>query len=148
MGGVTLMFLLFAFIVFSAIALMWYNKKYSKKIDVGKFIIGIFFLVAVAFFILIKYLSGSEKDAIIKNIALKNTVIEIITDTHKHYFKSMKMDNGRVLPMPEAMNTVLQIGDSIYKSKGEAFYTIVNPTIKTPKKFEVKVHERVLSKPQ
>ena len=148
MNGALLMVLIFVLIVSIAVGLMWYNRKYHKKIDIGTAIIVLFVLIGVAFFVLIKNMATNEKQSIVTNVALKNTVAEIFTDTHKQYFKSMKLDDGQILPMPEAMNTVLQPGDSIYKNKGENFYTIVNSKTKARRNFDIKVHERVLSKPQ
>jgi len=148
MSGTILMVLVFILIISIAVALIWYNKKYNKKISVGTVLIVLFLLIGGTFFALIKNMSAQEKGGIVKNVALKNIVVEIITDTHKQYFKDMRLDDGQILPMPESMNVVLQPGDSIYKNKGENFYTVVNSISKARKNFEVKVHERVLSKPQ
>lgn len=148
MNGFMIMVLIFLVLVSTAIGFMWYNKKYNKNINIGTVLIILFLLIGVAFFVLIKNMSADEKQGIVKNISLKNRVVEIITDTHKQYFKDMKLDDGQILPMPEAMNAVLQTGDSIYKNKGESFYTIINSKTKARKNFDVKVHERVLSKPQ
>ena len=60
----------------------------------------------------------------------------------------MTFADGQYLPMPEAMNNLLKVGDSIYKNKGEDFYTIVSAITKVTTKFSVKVHERVLGKAQ
>jgi hypothetical protein len=148
MNGVWMMVLIFVVIVCVAIGFLWYNNKYNKKIDVGCVIIFVFGAAAVAFFLLIRNMSVGEKENIIKEVSLRNTVVEILTDTRKRYFKNMRLDDGRVLPMPEPMNTILQPGDSIYKNKGENFYTVVNSNSKLRTKFEVKVHERILSEPQ
>ena len=148
MNGAILMVLIFVFIVSIAVGLMWYNSKYNMKIDIGTAIIVLFVLIGVAFFVLIKNMATNEKQSIVTNVALKNTVVEIFTDTHKQYFKSMKLDDGQILPMPEAMNAVLQPGDSIYKNKGDNFYSVVNSKTKARRNFDIKVHERVLSKPQ
>ena len=148
MDGTILMVLIFILIISIAVALMWYNKKYNKKINVGTVLIVLFLLIGGTFFALIKYMSAQEKGGIVKNVALKNIVVEIITNTHKKYFKDMRIDDGQILPMPESMNVVLQTGDRIYKNKGENFYTVVSSITKARKNFEVKVHERELSKPQ
>jgi len=148
MDGSMLMVLIFVFIVSVAISVTWYNKKYNKKINGGTVIIVLFIAFAAVFFLVIKNMSAGEKESIVNNISLKNTVVEIITDTHKQYFKDMRLDDGQILPMPETMNGVLQIGDSIYKKKGESFYTVVNSTTASRTNFDVIVHQRELGKPQ
>ena len=148
MTGTMLMVLIFVLIVSVAISVMWYNKKYNKKIDVGTVIIVLFISIGVVFYLLIKNMATGEKESIINNLSLNNTIVEIIIDSHKQYFKDMKLDDGQILPMNEAMNGVLQLGDSIYKTKGEKFYTVVNSKTKSRRKFDVKVHLREFSKPQ
>jgi hypothetical protein len=91
---------------------------------------------------------NNEKDNIIKNVALSTTIKNITFDTHKPYFKDMHLADGKHLPMPEAMNNTLQIGDSIYKNKNEKFYTVVNASTKKRTVYEVKTHERILGNAQ
>ena len=50
--------------------------------------------------------------------------------------------------MPEAMNNEVQIGDSIYKIKGDNFYSVVSFKTKIKKQYFVSTHLRVLSKPK
>lgn len=143
-----MMFLIFILIVATALSVMWYNKKYGKKINVGYVIILLFISIATVFFVAIKNMASGEKERVIKNISLQTIVVEIYMDPHKQYFKNMILDDGQVLPMPEAMNGILQVGDSIYKIRGQSFYTIVNSKNNARTRFDVKVHERLLSKPQ
>ena len=60
----------------------------------------------------------------------------------------MTFADGQFLPMPEVMNNSLQIGDSIYKIKGEAFYTVINFSTKIIKRYPVGIHKRIIGKPQ
>ena len=60
----------------------------------------------------------------------------------------MILADGQHLPMPETMNSTLQIGDSIYKTKGEKFYTVINFKTKLKTQYAVATHVRVLGKPQ
>ena len=152
MSGDTMMFLimigLFLLIAGTMLAANWYTNKYPNKITFYQIVFTVVLLVFGGFFLFIKSLGSSEKNNIIRSVSLQNTVVEIYNQTRKPYFKEMKFDDGKTLPMPEEMNGILQIGDSIYKNKDEDFYTIVNPTTKTRTKFAVKIHERILGKPQ
>ena len=148
MDGVTLMVLIFVFIVTVALGFTWYNKKYGRKINVGTVIILVFASVATVFFFAIRKMSSTEKENIIKNISAKTTVVKILTDSHKPYFKDMQLQDGQILPILEIMNAELQVGDSVYKTKGENFYSIVNAKTKSRKNVEVQVHHREMSKPQ
>ena len=60
----------------------------------------------------------------------------------------MTFADGQFLPMPEAMNNSLQIGDSILKSKEEVFYTVINLNTKISTRYLVPTHKRILGKPQ
>ncbi|TDG36253.1 hypothetical protein EZJ43_09625 [Pedobacter changchengzhani] len=143
-----IMFGLFFFMVAIMITANWYTKKYNTKISFFQIVMFFFALIFGGFWFFIKQISSSEKDNIVKMVALKNTVVGIYNEPRKAYFKEMKFDDGRALPMPEEMLGIVQIGDSIYKNKGDDFYTIVNSVTKKSNNFKVKVHERVLSKPQ
>lgn len=145
---ILLMVGLFILMVIVMIAANYYTKKYKTKITGSQIIIYFFIFITVVIYFLIKNMAVNEKDGIIKNVALNTTVIAITFDTHKPYFKNMHLADSRYLPMPEAMNTVLQIGDSIYKNKGEKFYTVVNSITKSRKNFDVKVHHREFTMPQ
>jgi hypothetical protein len=146
MDGGTLMLLIFIFLVATMLTARWYTTKYKTKINLAQIMLIVFGLVAGGFYLLIKNLSSNEKETIIQNVSLKNTVTAITFDPHKPYFKSMTLDDGQYLPMPEAMNAVLQVGDSIYKNSAESFYTVVNAKTKIRINYAVHVHERVLSK--
>jgi ASC-1-like (ASCH) protein len=142
------MLFVFLFIVFTAFFIKWYNDKYNKKINIGSIIVAICLTLFAAVFLYLKYGITSEKENIIQNVTLKTTVTNITFDTHKHYFKDMVLSDGQYLPMPEAMNNALQIGDSIYKNKKENYYTVVNLSLKKRTVYEVKTHERILGKAQ
>ena len=143
-----IMFGLFLFLAITMITVTWYNKKHQSKLDPVRILLILFAIIVAGFWFLIKKLNTSEKGNIIQNMSLRNTVVDITFEKRKPYFKDMKLDDGRWLPMPEEMNSILQIGDSIYKNKNENFYTIVNPNTKKRTNFEVKTHLRVLGKPQ
>lgn len=138
----------FLLIVFTVFFIKWYIDRYYKKINIASVIIALSLTFFGAVFLVLKFVINTEKENIIKNVALNATVVNITFDTHKPYFKDMVLSDGQYLPMPEAMNNTLQVGDSIYKSKGEAFYTIVSAATKSVTKIELKVHERVLGKAQ
>ena len=144
------LFMLGVFIVIAAvmIAAKWYTKKYKSKLNFTQIIIGFFIILIFSAYYFIKNLGSDEKQNIIENVTLKTTVANISLDSHKPYFKDMTLADGQHLPMPEAMNTTLQVNDSIYKNKGENFYTVINAKTKIASKYEVKIHERILSKPQ
>jgi hypothetical protein len=142
------MFFIFLLIVFTAFFVKWYNDKYNKKLNIGRIVIILCLTIFTGIYFVIRQQGTDEKATIIKNIELKTVVANITFDSHKPYFKDMTLADGQFLPMPEAMNNVLQVGDSIYKIKGGAFYTIVSAASKTTTKIEVKVHERVLGKAQ
>ena len=89
-----------------------------------------------------------KKKNIIHTVALNTTITNITFDTHKPYFKDMTLADGQYLPMPEAMNNEVQIGDSIYKIKGDNFYSVVSFKTKIKKQYFVATHLRVLSKPK
>ena len=139
---------LFLFMVAIMIIANWYTKKYGSKISFFQIVMIFFGLVFVGFWLLIKKISTSEKDNIIQSVSLKSKVVDIYNQPRKAYFKEMKFDNGSSLPMPEEMNGIIKIGDSIYKNKGDDFYTVVDSTTKKRTNFKVKVHQRVLGKPQ
>ncbi len=142
------MLFFFLSIMFTAFFIMWYNDKYNKKINVGSVVI---VLCLGAFAIIYFYLKNSgdrDKEKLVQNVELKTVVTNITFDTHKPYFKDMTLADGQYLPMPEKMNTTLQIGDSIYKNKGESIYTVINNTTKLKTYYLVAIHERVLGKPQ
>jgi hypothetical protein len=142
------MFFVFLFIVFTAFFLQWYNDKYNKKVNIGGITIAICLTVFGVVFLYLKYGMTGEKENIIQNVALRTIVTNITFDTHKPYFKDMSLADGQHLPMPENMNSTLQIGDSIYKNKKENFYTVVNAITNQKTAYEVKIHERVFGKPQ
>ena len=149
-GDKAMILIIFGFTIFIAtvaIFLQKYKLNHKTNFDVGAIIIGIFFvLIAVAYYF-IKSIGGDERERIIKNITLQTTINTITFDKHKPYFKYMTLADSQYLPMPEAMNNTLQIGDSIYKNRGENFYTVINAKTKTISKYEVKIHERILTKP-
>ena len=126
----------------------WYTKKHKTKINAGQIVIAVFTVIFISLYFIFKNMGTSERDKIVKNISLKTTVEKITFDPHKPYFKDMSLADGQFLPMPEAMNNSLQVGDSIYKTKGENFYTVINFKTKTSTTYEVKIHERVLGKAQ
>ncbi len=142
------MFFIFLLIVFTAFFVKWYNDKYNKKLNIGRIIIIVCLTIFTGIYFVIKRQGTDEKATIIKNVELKTVVTNITFDSHKPYFKDMTLADGQYLPMPEAMNNLLQVGDSIYKIKGGAFYTIVSAASKATTKIEVKVHERVLGEAQ
>ncbi len=144
-GAIVFVFLL---IVFIAFFIKWYNDKYDKKINAGNVILVLSLSIFGIVFLFLKFGGSEEKDRIIKNVQLKTMVTNITFDTHKPYFKDMTFADGQYLPMPEAMNNTLQIGDSIYKIKGEPFYTVVNFKSKKITQYLVATHVRVLGKPQ
>jgi len=148
MDGGTLMLLIFIFLVATMLTAKWYTTKYKSKLNFTQIIVIVFGLVIGGFYLFIKSLSSNEKENIVQDVSLKNTVTAITFDPHKPYFKSMTLDDSQYLPMPEAMNEALQVGDSIYKNSGESFYTVVNFKTKVRINYPVKVHERVVSKPE
>ncbi len=144
-GGMLFFFLSILFLV---LIINWYNEKYHKKINIARVVVLICLTAFGIIFVILKSFGSDEKQKLIQDISLKTVVTKITFDTHKPYFKDMQLADGQNLPMPETMNGVLQIGDSIYKIKGENFYTVFNPITKMRRKFEVKIHERVLGKAQ
>lgn len=143
-----IMFGLFIFLAATMITITWYNKKHQFKINPVRVLLILFALIIGGFWLFMSKMSTSEKSNIIQTVSLKNKVVDISFEKRKPYFKDMKFDDGRWLPMPEEMNGILQIGDSIYKNKDEDFYTVVNATTKKKINFKVKTHERILGKPQ
>jgi hypothetical protein len=142
------MVFIFFLIAFTAFFIKWYNDKYNKKMNIGSIVLVLCLLIFGTVYIVLKQQGAGEKATLIKNIQLKTVVTNITFDTHKPYFKDMTLADGQYLPMPEAMNETLKVGDSIYKNRGEAFYTIVSTASKVATKIAVKVHERVLGKAQ
>ncbi|MEO7046989.1 MAG: hypothetical protein ABI091_16930 [Ferruginibacter sp.] len=152
MSGDKMMMLIMVglFLVIVAIMLLanWFTTKYKSTLNYFQIVFFSFVIICGGFWFFIHKMSSSEKNNITQTVYLKNKVVDIYNEKRKPYFKEMKFDDGRTLPMPEEMNNILQIGDSIYKNKGEGFYTIVNAVTNKRSNFDVKVHERVLSKPQ
>jgi len=142
------MLFFFLSILFTAFFIMWYNDKYDKHINTGTVVMVLCLAAFAIIFLYLKNIGSNEKDEIVKNTTLRTVVTNITVDTHKPYFKDMALADGQFLPMPEAMNSTVQIGDSIYKIKGEKFYTVVNFKTKTPTQYPVATHTRVLGKPQ
>ena len=138
----------FLFILFTVFFIKWYNDKYNKKINIGTVIIALSLTFFGAVFLVLKFGMNTEKENIIKNVALSTTVKNITFDTHKPYFKDMILADGQHLPMPEVMNNEVQIGDSIYKIKGDNFYSVVSFKTKIKKQYFVATHLRILSKPK
>ncbi|MBC7485989.1 MAG: hypothetical protein H7282_04485 [Cytophagaceae bacterium] len=147
MDGQDFMLLLFIFLVAVMLTAKWYTQKYKPKISFTQIMLITFALVGGGFYLMIKNMGADEKTNIIQNVSLKNRVTAITFDPHKPYFKSMTFDDGQHLPMPEAMNKVLEVGDSVYKNKGDSFYLLVNSKTRLKTKYSVAIHERVLSKP-
>ena len=139
---------IFLLIVFTSFFLSWYNEKYKKQINISRIIIVFFLAIFFTAYFVLKNQSEDEKDLLIKNIELKTVATNITFDTHKPYFKDMTLADGQFLPMPETMNKTLQIGDSIYKNKGEKYYTVINFKTKLKTQYLVTTHIRVLAKPQ
>ena len=138
----------FLFILFTVFFIKWYNDKYNKKINIGTVIIALSLTFFGTVFLVLKFGMNTEKENIIKNVASSTSVKNISFDTHKSYFKDMILADGQHLPMPEAMNNEVQIGDSIYKIKGDNFYSVVNFKTKIKKQYFVATHLRILSKPK
>lgn len=141
--GILFVFLL---IVFTALFIIWYNDKYNKTVDIGSVVIVFCLSLFSIAFIFLWFAGSKEKNTIEQNIVLKTLVTNITFDTHKPYFKDMILADGQHLPMPEAMNNEVQIGDSIYKIKGDNFYSVVNFKTKIKKQYFVATHVRILSK--
>lgn len=139
---------LFLIIVFTVFFIKWYNDKYKKTVNIGTVVIFLCLSLFSMAFIFLWFGGSKEKNNIEQNVALKTLVINITFDTHKPYFKNMTLADGQYLPMPEAMNNELQIGDSIYKIKGDNFYSVVSFKTKIKKQYFVATHLRVLSKPK
>ena len=142
------MLFFFLFIVFTTFFLMWYNDKYNTKINIGRVVIILCLSAFGIIFLYLKKIGHVENEKLLQNISLQTVVTNIVFDTHKPYFKDMILADGQHLPMPETMNNTLQIGDSIYKTKGEKFYTVINFKTKTKTQYAVATHIRVLGKPQ
>ncbi len=138
----------FLIIVFTAFFILCYNDTYNKKVNGASTILTICLMFFGVLYLVLKFGFAEEKENIINNIVLQTTVTNISWDTHKPYFKDMSLADGQYLPMPEAMNSILQVGDSIYKKKKEKFYTVVNAKTKQKSTYEVKVHNRERSEPQ
>jgi hypothetical protein len=145
--AMAMIFFIFFIVVFIAFSIKWYNQKYKKNNNASLVILIPMLSIFGIVFLILKFGNDQEKDKIIQNIALKTTITDITFYRHKPYYKDMMLSDGKYLPMPESMNYKVQIGDSIYKIKGEKFYTIVNHLSKTRTIFEVKTHKRVLGKP-
>ena len=86
--------------MFTAFFIKWYNDKYNKKINIGTAIIALSLTFFGAVFLVSKFGMNTEKENIIKNVALSTTVKNISFDTHKPYFKDMTLAEGQFLPMP------------------------------------------------
>ncbi len=114
-----IMFGLFMTLFSLIVVIKWYNKKHSSKINSVWILLILFALILVGSWVLIKKSSTSQKSNIIQTVSLENKVVEINWENRKPYFKEMKMDDGRLLPMPEEMNSILNVNDSIYKNIGE-----------------------------
>ena len=142
------MLFFFLFIVFTSFFITWYNDKYAKKVNVGNVIIVLCLSSFAIIFFKLRYMSNFEKEKLVQTISLNTVVTNITFDSHKPYFKDMTLADGQHLPMPETMNNTLQIGDSIFKNKGESIYTVLNNKTKIKKYFKVETHIRVLGKPQ
>ena len=138
----------FLTVFFLVLFLSWYNQKYNRKINISTVVVVFCLTVFVCVFLFIKQMGINEEQNIIKNIELKTVVKNIIFDTHKPYFKEMVLDNKQTLPMPEAMNDQLQVGDSIFKNKKEDFYTVVKGVTHDKQIYKVKVNMRILGKQQ
>lgn len=138
----------FMFVLFSVLTMHWYNSKYHKKVNVSRFVL-LFCLASFGgIYLFLKNSGSDEKQQIVKNVYLKTTLKNITFEDRKKYFKDMQLTDGQILPMPEAMNNLVKIGDSIYKNKGDSFYVVINNKTKTKTKFAVKIHERVLGQAQ
>ena len=125
-----------------------YNDKYNKKVNIASVIIVISLIIFASTYLVLKSQGNDEKEKLVNNLALKTVVTNITFDPHKPYFKDMTLADGQYLPMPETMNSKLQIGDSIYKNKGDEFYIIINFKTKLKTQYLVATHMRVLGKPQ
>ncbi len=152
MSADALMILIMMGIFFLLAAIMltayWYTKKYKSKIGFTQIMLFVFALFIAGAYFFIKNLGNNEREKIVKNIMIKSVVTRISFDTHKPYFKNMTLADGQYLPMPENMNNVVLVGDSIYKNAGENYYTIVSSTNKTTTIFKVKTPTRILGKQQ
>lgn len=143
-----IMFGIFVTVFTIVLAIKWYNKNHTFQINPVRILLLLFALIFLGAWLFFKKIATSEKTAIIQNTSLKNKVVDIQWDKRKPYFKDMKLDNGKWLPMPEEMNDVLQVDDSIYKNEGADFYTVVNAKTKARRDFKVQIHERVMGKAQ
>lgn len=130
----------FLFVVLLALFLYWYNQKYNRKVNIFIVVLILFSIGVGSTFVILNQSVNLEKQDIIKNLSFKATVKNIIFDKHKPYFKDMVLSTNEILPMPRAMNSTLQIGDSIYKNKNQNQYTVINHITHEKKVYIIKMN--------
>jgi hypothetical protein len=103
--------------------------KYLPRI-----IIGLFVALALVGVGIIIQLANTDKEAFLPK-EIKSTVILIRQGYKgKPNYKIMELQSGQSFTVPESMLYVLEIGDSVYKNKGEDFYTFISSKTKKIKK--------------
>lgn len=95
-------------------------------------------LVAFLLIIVLKEIAQDEEEYFITE-EIKSKVIAI-----REGYKSrperrkMELESGQSFTIPKAMRDILQIGDSVYKTKGENFYIFVDSKTKERKKVNIR----------
>ena len=107
--------------------------KHIPKILIGFFVIIAFFGIGI----IIKLANMDKEDFLTKEI--KSKVISIRQGYKgKPNYKIMELQDGQSFTIPKTMLDILQIGDSVYKTKGNDFYIFVDSKTKERKKVNMR----------
>lgn len=103
-----------------------------------KIIIGIIVLFMLIFGVMVSKLDNSHQDVILSQEG--NGKVKLIREARegrKVTYKIIELENGTTFKISNSLVETVHIGDSIYKNKGEEFYTIINSETKEIRRIDM-----------
>jgi len=103
-----------------------------------RIIVGVIVLFIIIFGFMVSKLNNSHTDTILNEEG--NGKIKLIREADEGRqvtYKILELENGNTFKISNSLVETVHVGDSIYKNKGEDFYTIVNTETKEIRKIEM-----------
>lgn len=103
-----------------------------------KFIVGVLVFFMIIFGVMIAKLNTSNTNTILNEEG--NGKIKRIREAQEGRqvtYKILELENGNTFKISNSLVETVHVGDSVYKNKGEEFYTIVDSKTKEVRKIEM-----------
>ncbi|WP_375561763.1 hypothetical protein ACE193_04210 [Bernardetia sp. OM2101] len=103
-----------------------------------KVIIGVIVLFMLIFGIMVSKLDNSHQDTILNQEG--NGKVKLIREAkegRKVTYKIIELENGNTFKISNSLVQTVHVGDSVYKHKGEGFYTIINSETKEIRRIDM-----------